>query len=112
MNARRTPQPVGQAHLPDQAADLPRYLRPTATRARLPAPVQSEAHPMPSHDGFRLDDRDGAQHGWEQPIEPNEDQSIGDRQSRLRGNLSTQHVQLMPENQVLGFESRLRLERG
>ena len=29
VDARRTPQPICQAHLPDQAADLPWYLRPT-----------------------------------------------------------------------------------
>src|SRR5580693_8475950 len=111
MNARRTPQPVGQAHLSDQATDLVGYPRPTATRARLPAPVQSEAHPMRPNYGLRLDHREGAQHGWEQPIEPDEDHSVGDRQSRLRRNLSTQDIQLMSENRDLGFESRLHLER-
>jgi hypothetical protein len=34
MDAWCAPQPVRQVHLPDQAADLPWYLRPTAPTAR------------------------------------------------------------------------------
>src|SRR4029077_12466457 len=55
MDAWCAPQPVRQAHLPDQAADLPWYPRPTVPSARLPAPIQSEPHPMPPDDGLRLD---------------------------------------------------------
>ena len=111
MDARRAPQPVGQAHLPDQAADLPGNLRPTAPRARLPAPVQSEARPMPSDDGLRLDNRHSVQHRRKQAIEPDEEQSVGHRQFRLRGNAPAQHIQLMPQQHDLGFQPRLRLER-
>jgi hypothetical protein len=57
MDAWRSPEPIGQAHLSDQATDLPGYPRPTATRARLPAPVPPEACPMPPNDGLRLDHR-------------------------------------------------------
>src|SRR5712664_4792479 len=111
MNAGRTPQPIGQAHLPDQAPDLPWYPRPTAPRARLPAPVQSEARPMPSNDGLRVDNRDSVQHRRKQAIEPDKEQSVRHRQLRLRGYALTQHVQLMPQHDDLGFQPRLRLER-
>src|ERR1700704_2875810 len=111
MDAGRTPQPIGQAHLPDQAPDLPWYPRPTAPRARLPAPVQSEAPPMPSNNGLRLDNRDSVQHRRKQAIEPDKEQSVGDRQFRVRGNAPAQHVQLMPQQDNLGFQPRLRLER-
>src|SRR5947207_7100870 len=60
MDTRRAPQPIGQAHFPDQAADLAGYPRPPAMRARLPAPVQSEPLPMTPDDGDRLDNRDFA----------------------------------------------------
>src|SRR5882757_4360703 len=90
MDAGRAPKPVGQAHLPDQVPDLAGDLWPTASRARLPAPVQSEARPMPSNNGFRLDNRDGVQHRRKQVIEPDKDQSVGDRQSRLQRSLPTQ----------------------
>src|SRR5258708_15063829 len=54
VDARCAPKPVGQAHLPDQTPDLDWNLWPAATRARLPAPVQAEARPMPSYDRLGL----------------------------------------------------------
>src|SRR6267154_2418828 len=111
MDAGRPPQPIGQAHFPDQAPDLAGYLWPTAPRARLPAPVQSEARPMPSNNGLRLDNRDGVQHRRKQAIEPDKEQSVGDRQLRVRGNAPAQHVELMPQQDNLGFQPRVRLER-
>jgi hypothetical protein len=66
---------------------------------------------VPPDDGFWLDNRDGVQHRRKQPIEPDEGQSVGNGQARLRGNFPAQDVQLMSENRDLGFESRLRLER-
>jgi hypothetical protein len=57
---------------------------------------------MPPDDGVWLDIGDGAQHERKQPIEPDEDQSVDDRQSRLRGHLPAQHVQLMPQHDDLG----------
>ena len=46
-----------------------------------------------------------------QAIKPDEKQSVGYRQLRLRGNAPAQHVQLMPQHHDLGFQSRLRLKR-
>src|SRR5580700_10470472 len=104
MDAGRTPQPIGQANLSDQAADLPWYPRPTALRARLPAPIQSKARPMPPNNGLRLDNRDSVQHRRKQAIEPDKEQSLRHRQLRLRGYALTQHVQLMPQHDDLGFQ--------
>ena len=110
VDARRTPQPIGQAHLPDQAADFPWYPRPTTTTARLPAPIQPEALPMPSDDGLRLDNRHSVQHRGKQAIEPDEEQSFRHGQTRLRGHAPTKRIQLMPKQNDLGFQSCLRLE--
>src|SRR5689334_22957248 len=77
MDAGRAPQPIGQAHLPDQAPDLNWNLWTTATSARLPAPKQSKTRPMPPDDALRLDNRDRIQHRRKQAIEPDEEQSIG-----------------------------------
>lgn len=41
MDTRCAPQTIGQAHLPDQAANLHWNLWPTASRARRPTPVQA-----------------------------------------------------------------------
>jgi hypothetical protein len=65
---------------------------------------------MPSNNGFRLDNRDGVQHRRKQAIEPDEEQSVRHRQPRLRGRALAQHIQLMPQQHDLGFQSRLRLE--
>src|SRR5258708_70123 len=111
MDAGRAPKPVGQAHLPDQAPDLAGDLWPTASRARLPAPVQPEARPMPSNNGFRLDNRDGVQHRRKQAIEPDEEQSIRQRQLWPRGYALAQHTQLVPQQNDLSLQLRLRLER-
>src|SRR5260370_3399451 len=92
MDAWCAPQPVRQAHLPDQAADLLWYPRPTATRARLPAPIQSEARPMPPDDRFWLDNGDSVQPRREQAIEPDEEQSVRQRQLRPRSHALTQHT--------------------
>ena len=44
-------------------------------------------------------------------MEPDEEQSVGDGQFRLRRNAPAQHVQLMPQQQDLGFQPCLRLQR-
>src|SRR5271169_2991189 len=103
VDAWSAPKPVGQAHLADQAPDLDWNLWPTAMRARLPAPVQAETSPMPPDDRFRLNNCGGAQHRREQPIEPDEEQSVENCQFRLRGNAPAQHVQLMPQHHDLSF---------
>jgi len=58
-----------------------------------------------------LDDHDGVQHGRAQPTKPNEDQPIDERQSRTRWHPAAQDVQLMAENDDLGFKSPLGPEQ-
>src|SRR5216683_2569046 len=108
---KSTPKPIRQAHVSDQAADLRWYLWPTATRARLPAPVQTEAGPVPPNDRLWLDNGYGSQHRRKQAIQPQEEQSVGHRELRLWGQPSTQDVHLMPQQDDLGFQPRSRLER-
>jgi hypothetical protein len=45
-----------------------------------------------------LDDHNGVQHGRAQPIKPNEDQPIDERQPRPRWHPAVQDVQLVLEN--------------
>jgi hypothetical protein len=85
MDARCAPEPVGQTHLSDQVPDLNWNLWPAAMRARLPAPVQSEARPMPPGDRLWLDNGYGGQHRRKQAIEPDEEQSVGHRKFRFDG---------------------------
>jgi hypothetical protein len=110
MDARCAPKWIGQTHLPDQPAQLRGDTRLTAPGARLPTPVEAEAETVPSHHRFGLNDRDGIARRWKDPRQPDEYQPIDRRQSRPRGRTPTQYIQLMPQNDDLSFQSRLRLE--
>jgi hypothetical protein len=59
MDARRTPQRIFRAHLPDQRAQIRGNLRSASKRAGFPTPVPTEAGPMPTHEGLGADNRDG-----------------------------------------------------
>jgi hypothetical protein len=48
VDSRRTPQPIGLAHFPDQAADLSGDRRAASSGPGLPAPEGSERTPMPA----------------------------------------------------------------
>lgn len=52
---------------------------------------------MPPDEGLRLNNGNGVQHRWDQTIEPNEEQAVGYRQPRFRGDATAQQVQLMPQ---------------
>jgi hypothetical protein len=58
-----------------------------------------------------LDDHNGAQHGRAQPIKPNEDQPMGERQARPGWHPAAQDVQLMPKNGDLSFKPPLGPEQ-
>src|SRR5213079_638659 len=111
MNAWRTPQRVVAADCPDQIADVGRNRRPADTTARLPTPVQTEAAPMPAHQRLRLEDNRGFEQGREQPIKPDEDQTIGSAQPEPRRRGPLQHKKLLAEKCDLGFASRTRSEQ-
>jgi hypothetical protein len=64
---------------------------------------------MPSDDGLWLDNRHSVQHRGKQAIEPDEEQTVRHRQPRLRGHALAQHIQLMPQQHDLGFQSRPQL---
>ena len=81
MDARRAPKRVIAADCPDQIADLGRDLRPADTTSRLPAPVETEAAPMPANQRLGLEDDRGSEQRREQPVEPDEDQPICGAQS-------------------------------
>src|SRR5664279_4123792 len=53
VDARRAPECIGDAHLPDQPAYLRRHRRPATTASRLPAPIRSETSAMPTDDCIR-----------------------------------------------------------
>src|SRR5204863_4090707 len=106
MDAWCAPEWIGEAHLSDQPADFRRYARPSDSPTRFPAPERAEARSMPADNGLRLDDRDGIQDAWCDPIQADEDQTIEIAEDRTFARASTQHIQLMTQSQIL------RLNRG
>ena len=67
---------IGQTHLADQIAQLLWHLGSAAFSATLPSPIEPEALPMPSHQGFRAEDRDAANNLRPQSIKRSEDESV------------------------------------
>ena len=51
----------GDAHSPDQSAQLRADLRAPSQQARFPAPIAAKAGPMPANYGLRLNDDEGPQ---------------------------------------------------
>src|SRR5712671_7218073 len=97
MDPWRSPQRIGDAHLPDKLANLWGHSRPSATRSRLPAPVRSEAGTMPANNGVRLDDRQRIANFREHPIETNEYHSVDDAEGEFPWSTPPQNVYLLPQ---------------
>jgi hypothetical protein len=66
---------------------------------------------MPPDDGLRLNNRHSVQHRRKQAIEPDEEQSIRQRRLWPRGYALAQHTQLVPQQNDLSLQLRLRPER-
>src|SRR5215813_7117043 len=79
------PERVGNAHVTDQLTYLKRHGRPSAARPRLPAPVRSDSHAVPTDHGVRFDNRQRRSNIGEQSTEADENHSIGpaERQASL-----------------------------
>src|SRR5215471_8557287 len=92
---------IGKAHTADQLTYLQRHGRPSPTRFRLPAPVRSEPHTMPTYDGVRFNDRQRRSNIGEQPTEADGNQSIGSLEGRPLWPHSPQNIDLLAQHQVL-----------
>jgi hypothetical protein len=97
MDPWRSPQWVGDAHLADQSAYFQRYCRPTTTRSRLPAPVQTEARTVPFDYGPGPNNRKRIKNAREEAIETNEHQSVDGTEGLFLGGGSSQNNDLLPQ---------------
>src|SRR5215469_6657242 len=105
MNARRSPQEIGLAHLLNQIANRSSQTWPSRTAARFAGPIARKRPPMPAQDGVRLQDAQPAP-----PARPETDNTIHNRQSdgrrrRRRGALCLQDGDLMAESNDLSLLS-------
>jgi hypothetical protein len=66
---------------------------------------------MPAHQRLRLEDNRGFEQGWEQPIEPDEDQAICSAQPEPRRRGPLHDNKLLAKKCHLGFARRTRSEQ-
>src|SRR6266852_4033768 len=111
MDPRRSPQRIGNAHLADKLAYLRRYSWSATMAPRLPPPVRSEPGAVPFNHGFRLHDRQGAQHLRSQTIQAGEYQTVQHPERRPFRRFPPQHVKLMTQNRVFSRKRDPRPER-
>src|ERR1700736_1583503 len=96
VDARRSPQRVGNAHFADKLAYLLRYSWSATTMSRLPAPIRSETRAMPTDDDcIRLDDRQRIANARKKPIEANKNQSVEGAEGLFLRSGSPQNVYLL-----------------
>src|SRR4030081_2071714 len=97
MDPWRSPQWVSDAHLLDYRAYFQRPPRSTATRSRLPAPVQTEARTVPFDYGPGPNKRKRIKNAREVAIETNEHQSVDGTEGLFLGGGSSQKNDLLPQ---------------
>src|ERR1700726_1120248 len=104
VDARRSPQRVGNAHRADKLAYLLRYGWSATTMSRLPAPIRSETRAMPTDDCIRLDDRQRIANARKKPTEANKNQSVEGAEGLFLRSGSPQNVYLLPQPQNFRLE--------
>src|SRR5207253_2256344 len=76
----------------------------------IPSPISGKAHSMPTHDGLGPDDGYGVKNARTATIEPNEQGSVSPTQMQSTWRALLQNIELMPQDQVFGFQPPTRLE--
>jgi len=89
------PERVGDADVPDQLPNVQRHLRTTATRSRLPSPIQAKTCAVPTDNGFGSDNCQGAQHIRGQAIQHNKYHPVDAAQDRPLRQLALQDIELV-----------------
>ena len=108
MDARSTPQRVGDAHLADQPANFQRHGWSTAAVRRFPAPIQSETGAVPTDHGIRHHNRQRLDGIRRQTIQPNKDQAINGTEGQSLRLVPSLDVKLMTKDQDLSFQRDAR----
>ena len=105
MDTRSSPQGILLAHLVNKIAKLGIDLWPTAQIPGLPAPPSPKAHPMPTHDGFRMDNHQRFSEFRPQPQQPNQHRAVETIEANPLGLPSIKHTQLVAEKKHFRFQA-------
>src|SRR5215471_1948285 len=76
MNARRSPQEIGLAHLLNQIANRSSETWSSRTAARFPGPIAHKSRSMPADHRVRLEDAQPVPPGWPATGQPNPQQAV------------------------------------
>ena len=106
MDARRAPEQVGQAHVPDQLTDLQGNFRSSTAASGFPTPERSKSSTVPTNHGLGPDDGKRVYNVWNEPIQPNEHPSIETAESKSLGGIAPQDIDLLPQDQDFRFKPR------
>src|SRR5215813_10066175 len=101
VDAGRTPERVGYAHIPNQLTDLRRNPRPSAAPPGSPTPKRSKSSAVPANHGLGPDDCQCVYDSRNEAIQPNEHQSVEGSEGKSLWGVAPQHIELLPENQNL-----------
>jgi hypothetical protein len=91
MNVRCTPEPIVNAHSPDQRPQFRMDLRPASSGAGFPAPVAAKSSAMPAHQGLWPNDYHGLEDGRTPTIKLDEEQAINVRELDATAHLAPQY---------------------
>jgi hypothetical protein len=106
MDARRAPEWIGQAHVPDQIADVQRDLRSPTAPPGSPTPERSKSSTVPPNHGLGPDDGQRVYNARNEAVQPDEHQSVESAENKSLGGIPSQHINLLPENQDFRFKPR------
>jgi hypothetical protein len=101
MDARSSPQRVGDAHLADQPANFQRHSWSTAAASRFPAPIRSETGAVPADHGIGSDNCKCIIHLGKQAADASQYQSVNRDERRSPGTSPSQYIDLLPQHQNL-----------
>src|ERR1700730_12899554 len=110
MDLWSTPERVLKTHSSDQVAHLFADPRSTPKRAGLPSPISGKTQSMPTHNSLGPDNDYGVKNARTATIEPNEQGSVRPTQIQSAWRALLQNIELMPQDQVFGFQPPSRLE--
>src|SRR5215469_5086854 len=105
MNARRSPQEIGLAHLLNQIANRSSQTWPSRTAARFAGPIARKRPPMPAQDGVRLQDAQPAPPARPETGQHNPEQAVRLPKAETTWRALLQDGDLMAESHDLSLLS-------
>ena len=92
VDARGTPERVGQAHVPDQLTELKRDPRSPAAPSGFPTPERSKSSAVPTKHGLGPDDSQCVCNARNEAIQPSQHQSVESAENKSLPGFAPQYI--------------------